>query len=132
MTPLNTETNQIDVLVVGGGPAALCIGAELAERGLAVGVLSSSDRRRERWANTYGIWCQEVDGLGLSDLLSHRWPRSISHFGSGVDGDNGSVDHGRDYGLFDKDRLRDHWRALVVRWGPQHQPCRPLLHGDQH
>ena len=116
MTSLNTQTSQIDVLVVGGGPAALCISAEMAERGLAVGVLSSSDRHQS-WANTYGIWCQEVDGLGLGDLLSHRWQRSISHFGRGVGDDTGSVEHGRDYGLFDKDRLREYWLERCERAG---------------
>jgi lycopene cyclase-like protein len=111
----------LDVLVVGGGPAALCITAALAERGLTVGVLSTGERR-QRWANTYGIWTQEVDALGLGHLLSHRWRHSLSHFGSGDgSGDgNGTICHGREYGLFDKEALQEHWLATAdcqgVRW----------------
>ena len=112
----------LDVLVIGGGPAALCISAALAERGLSVGVLSSSDRR-QAWANTYGIWVQEVDDLGLGHLLSHRWQDTVSHFGpqsgseSGTTHDDGRIVHGRGYGLFDKQRLQEHWLALGDRHG---------------
>ena len=110
MPATNTPTGSVDILVVGGGPAAVCITAALAERGLAVGVLSKTEQRQS-WANTYGIWGQEVDDLGLAHLLSHRWQNTVSHFGA-----NG-ITHGRDYGLFDKAKLQEHWLASGERHG---------------
>ena len=112
-----------DVLVVGGGPAALAIAAELAEQGLAVAVLAASDCR-DPWPNTYGIWGDEVDALGLGHLLEHRWSYTCSYFGSGssdpADPANRPTCHGRDYGLFDKNRLQQFWlercEAAGVQW----------------
>ena len=112
-----------DVLVVGAGPAALAIAAELAEQGLAVAVLAASDCR-DPWPNTYGIWGDEVDGLGLSHLLEYRWSYTCSYFGSGssdpADPANSPTRHGRDYGLFDKTRLQQFWlercEAAGVQW----------------
>ena len=112
-----------DVLVVGAGPAALAIAAELAERGLAVAVLAATDPR-DPWSNTYGIWGDEVDALGLGHLLEHRWSDTCSYFGSGssdpADPANSPTRHGRDYGLFDKTRLQQFWlercEAAGVQW----------------
>ncbi|MFZ9228359.1 MAG: lycopene beta cyclase [Prochlorococcaceae cyanobacterium] len=113
MAILLKQQPEIDVLVVGGGPAALCISSALAEQGVAVGVLSKTDRRAS-WPNTYGIWGQEVDELALGHLLSHRWSNTVSHFG------RGPVAHGRDYGLFEKTKLQEHWLSITesrtVHW----------------
>jgi lycopene cyclase-like protein len=133
----------LDVLVVGGGPAALAISTALAQHNLAVGVLSSSPRG-QNWANTYGIWGQEVDELGLQHLLSHRWSDTRSHFGSGFDtaphaGDryskaDGCIHHGRDYGLFDKQALQQHWLELADRLGVRwwHDGARSITHAADH
>ncbi len=108
-----------DVLVIGAGPAALAIAAELAEQGLEVAALALSDPASP-WTNTYGIWAEEVEALGLEHLLSHRWDDTISHFGSGPGDDGGRIVHGRAYGLFDKAALQRHWlercAAAGVRW----------------
>jgi lycopene cyclase-like protein len=123
MSSVSTGVMPTDVLVVGGGPAALAIAAELAEQGLAVTVLAASDCR-DPWANTYGIWGDEVDALGLGHLLEHRWSYTCSYFGSGssdpADPANSPTRHGRDYGLFDKTRLQQFWlercEAAGVQW----------------
>ncbi|MCT0216695.1 lycopene cyclase family protein [Synechococcus sp. CS-1330] len=123
MSSVSTGVMPTDVLVVGGGPAALAIAAELAEQGLAVAVLSASDWR-DPWPNTYGIWGDEVDALGLGHLLEHRWSYTCSYFGSGssdpADSANSPTCHGRDYGLFDKNRLQHFWlercEAAGVQW----------------
>jgi lycopene beta-cyclase/lycopene epsilon-cyclase len=121
----------IDVLVIGAGPAALAIAADLAERGLAITALAAGDPQAP-WVNTYGIWCEEVDSLDLGSLLSHRWSDTVSYFGPGgsapggsaqggnsPDGD-GLLQHGRAYGLFDKAALQAHGldrcAAAAVRW----------------
>lgn len=113
----------LDVLVVGGGPAALAIAVALGEQGLVVAVLAPGDRA-DPWPNTYGIWGEEVDALGLAGLLAHRWRHTCSYFGAGssdpADPANRSTLHGRDYGLFDPVLLQQHWLergdAAGVRW----------------
>ena len=112
------------MLVLGAGPAALVIAAELAERGLVVSALAPADPA-DPWVNTYGIWVDEVEALGLTDLLSHRWDDTLSYFGpgGGASGDpagDAPLRHGRAYGLFDKARLQGHLlgraAARGVRW----------------
>jgi lycopene cyclase-like protein len=95
-----------DVVVLGAGPAALCIAAALAERGVAVQGLAPEDPAAP-WPNTYGIWGPEVDALGLGHLLGHRWRDTRSYFGDRLA--TPAVQHGIDYGLFDKTALQQHW-----------------------
>lgn len=104
-----------DVLVVGAGPAALAIAADLAGRGLSVAALAPGDPAAP-WVNTFGIWCDEVDALGLGSLLSHRWQNTVSYFGAGSDADQ-PLQHGRAYGLFDKAALQHHWLERCERSG---------------
>ena len=123
MSFLRSALMPTDVMVVGAGPAALAIAAELAERQLAVAVLAATDPR-DPWPNTYGIWGDEVDALGLGHLLEHRWSHTCSYFGPGssdpADPANSPTRHGRDYGLFDKTRLQHFWlercEAAGVQW----------------
>jgi len=112
-----------DGLVIGAGPAALAIAAELGERGLAVAALAPAPPTAP-WANTYGIWAQEVEALGLAHLLSHRWEDTVSHFGPGGEGREGTVHHGRAYGLFDKTALQNHWLERCARAGVRWQQGR--------
>jgi lycopene cyclase-like protein len=99
-----------DVLVVGAGPAALCLAAALGQRGLKVEALAEREPDHP-WANTYGIWGQELDAAGLSHLLAHRWSDTVSWFGPEP------TAHGLDYGLFDRTRLQAHWLAEADRAG---------------
>ena len=101
-----------DALVLGAGPGALAIAAALAKEDLKVDVLSKDDPATI-WPYTYGIWGEEVDELGLNDLLEHRWSNTVSFFGSGSldesNHQNIETPHEKDYGLFDKKRLQNYW-----------------------
>lgn len=95
-----------DVLVIGAGPAALCIAGALAQRGVVVQGLAPEDPETP-WPNTYGIWGPEVDALGLQHLLAHRWSDTRSYFGDRLS--SPAMRHGIDYGLFDKTALQHYW-----------------------
>ncbi len=108
----------VDVLVLGGGPAALCIASELIQRGVVVAGLAP-DPVEAPWPNTYGIWADELKPLGLEPLLGHRWSDTVSYFGAGGStAQNQSTSHHIDYGLLDRAALQRHWldRAAGVTW----------------
>ena len=108
----------VDVLVLGSGPAALCIASELNQRGVAVAAIAP-DPVDDPWPNTYGIWADELKGVGLEQLLEHRWSDTVSYFGEGgSSAQDQSHAHGIDYGLFDRAALQRHWleRADRVVW----------------
>ena len=90
-----------DALVIGTGPAGLAIAAALCQRGVAVGGLAPTAPDAE-WVNTYGIWEDELDTLGLRHLLAHQWDDCVSYFSA-----NEKVLN-RVYGLFDKHKFQAH------------------------
>ena len=108
----------VDVLVLGGGPAALCIASELNQQGVTVGGVAPESVDAP-WPNTYGIWADELKAVGLEPLLEHRWSDTVSYFGAGGTTAQDQVTaHGIDYGLFDRAALQRHWleRAKGVVW----------------
>ena len=110
--------NCADVLVLGGGPAALCIASELHQRGVAVQGIAPEPVDAP-WPNTYGIWVDELKALNLDHLLEHRWSDTVSYFGEGGSAaDDEPISHGKEYGLFDRAALQNHWlqRAVGVVW----------------
>jgi lycopene beta-cyclase len=110
--------SNVDVLVLGGGPAALCIASELNQRGVAV-VGIAPEPVDTPWPNTYGIWVDELTAVGLEQLLEHRWSDTVSYFGAGgTTAQDLSYGHGIDYGLFDRAALQRYWlqRAEGVVW----------------
>ncbi len=112
-----------DALVLGSGPGALSIAAALANEGLNVEILSEQPPD-EPWPFTYGIWGEEVDELGLSNLLEHRWINTVSFFGEGdkdpTSNKNQATKHNKDYGLFDKRKLQAYWLSQCdkanIKW----------------
>ena len=99
---------------MGAGPAALCIVAELVQNGLDVTAIASH-APDQPWQNTYGIWAEELEPLGMSSLLGHRWANTVSYFGDGIDKlGNTPTKHQFDYGLFDQVALQ---KSLLVRCG---------------
>lgn len=61
-----------DIIVVGSGPAGLCIAADLANCGCSVGIVTRDDQFR--WPNTYGTWLDEIAGTVLDGCTVAEWP----------------------------------------------------------
>ena len=95
-----------DVLIIGAGPAALIMASALANHGVSLQGLAPIPPETP-WTNTYGVWCDELEALGLSGLLGHRWQNTVSYFGRSAA--TAPTRHHRDYGLFDKYKLQQHF-----------------------
>ena len=50
----------LDILILGSGPAALCLASELAKKNLTIMGISTKSPK-EKWENTYGIWASELE-----------------------------------------------------------------------
>ena len=59
------------MIVVGGGPAGLAAAAACADAGLDVALLAPD--HAAPWPNTYGLWADELEPLGVSEVLAARW-----------------------------------------------------------
>ncbi|MFG0251976.1 MAG: lycopene cyclase family protein [Phycisphaerales bacterium JB038] len=90
----------MDVLVVGAGPAGMAASAALARVGLSVGCLAPS--HPSPWPNNYGLWEDEIAGLGLSDCYDCRWEKPVVYTSK-----THAHDLDRVYLRLDNDKLRD-------------------------
>ena len=98
-----------DVLVIGSGPAGLFLAAALARQGLSVEGLSPVDPAAP-WPNTYGIWADEVEALGMGEFLEYRWRNTVAYMGEKA------IPLKRDYALINREKLQRHW----LRQGVHH------------
>jgi len=97
----------LDILILGSGPAALCLASELAKQDLNIKGISTKSPY-EKWENTYGIWASELEELGLESLLSHRWCKTVSFFGNGDNTkENIPTKHNYDYGLINQEAFQN-------------------------
>ncbi len=97
----------LDILILGSGPAALCLASELAKQNLTIMGISTKSPKA-KWENTYGIWASELEELGLESLLSHRWSNTVSFFGNGIsEKGNKSTEHRYDYGLINQEAFQN-------------------------
>ena len=108
----------LDILILGSGPAALCLASELAKQNLNIKGISTKSLT-QRWENTYGIWASELEELGLESLLSHRWSKTVSFFGNGEPQEgNIPTNHYYDYGLINQEAFQNELlkKCKGIKW----------------
>ena len=93
---------EVDVAVVGCGPAGLSLSAELAKRGLSVGLVGPDSG----FVNTYGVWADEFETLGLKHTLERVYPTSVCYYGDTPSDMNAETRVERRYARVDRDKLR--------------------------
>lgn len=68
----------IDVLVLGAGPAAVHLAAEAAEKGVQVQIVAPDPRAR--WEQNYGAWADELDAHGVPRrAVEATWRSAMVH-----------------------------------------------------
>jgi lycopene epsilon-cyclase len=98
------KMKEVDILVVGCGPAGMALACELAERSaptVKIGLLGPD----VPFVNTYGVWEDEFASLDLEHCLERVFDDAVCHFG---DGPGGVVRVGRKYAKVDLNKLQDH------------------------
>ncbi len=104
------DARVFDALVIGSGPAGTIIASALAEQGLKVQGLTATPLNTI-WPNTYGIWRDELESLGLTHLLGHSWTDCVSYFSKG------EAKHERTYSFFDKTKFQQHFLDICEKFG---------------
>ncbi len=107
------KPKEVDILVVGTGPAGIALAGELARCAggdIRVGLVGPD----VPFVNTYGVWEDEFAELGLSHCLETVFGDAVCHFGEGT---KGRVAVGRKYGKVDLDKLQGELLSRCERGG---------------
>ena len=121
-----SDGDQVDVLVVGAGPAGLSIAKETAKLGVKVGIVAPDTP----FVNNYGVWLDEFQALGLEDCLLHKYDDALVWFDES-DPTSGN-DLKRPYGQVCRRRLRDRLLRECAEAGVRYLPglVDTVRHGD--
>eukprot|EP00878_Enallax_costatus_P003937 GHUV01004158.1.p1 GENE.GHUV01004158.1~~GHUV01004158.1.p1 ORF type:complete len:394 (+),score=37.38 GHUV01004158.1:262-1443(+) len=89
----------VDALVVGCGPAGIYLAAQLAAKGLSVGLVGPDTP----FVNNYGVWVDEFNAIGMGHTLERVFDDALCYFQEGK-----AVKVGRAYGRVSRRLLRSH------------------------
>ncbi len=88
-----------DVIVAGSGPAGLSVASHCSKKGLKTACISPDID--ETWENNFGVWRDEIEGLGLDDTFNQCWEKSDFIFTEKL-----TKTFNRAYIQFDRDKLK--------------------------
>ncbi|KAI3706501.1 hypothetical protein L6452_24289 [Arctium lappa] len=69
--------SRFDLVVIGAGPAGLCLAERVARHGIRVCCVDPDPLFM--WPNNYGSWVDELSTLGLDDCFDKTWPIASIH-----------------------------------------------------
>ncbi|KAK1429211.1 hypothetical protein QVD17_11416 [Tagetes erecta] len=84
-TPIKFDLNWVnpshkhryDVIVIGAGPAGLCLAGRVAQQEIRVCVVDPDPL--SMWPNNYGSWVDELSSLNLDSCFDKIWPMACVH-----------------------------------------------------
>jgi lycopene cyclase-like protein len=113
LLPPLRDGDTVDVAVVGAGPAGLAIAAELASRGLSVGIIAPDTP----FVNNYGVWVDELTGplADIAGALSNLYSDALYWVDEASP--NEGIPVNRAYGRVDRAKLRQLLAAKCASGG---------------
>lgn len=94
-----SKQSQVDLVVVGSGPAGLAVAKQVSEAGVSVCCIDPAPQ--SIWPNNYGVWVDEFEAMDLLDCLDTTWASAVVYL------DNDSKKYlKRPYGRVDRRRLK--------------------------
>ena len=105
----------MQVVVIGCGPGGMLAAAACADAGLPVLVVAPD--LDVVWPNRYGVFCDELESVGLGHVLAERWPDVAIELDLDASGAPLRTLQ-RPYARVDGDKLReDCWRRVHLAGG---------------
>uniref|UniRef100_A0A383W7L8 Lycopene epsilon cyclase n=1 Tax=Tetradesmus obliquus TaxID=3088 RepID=A0A383W7L8_TETOB len=111
LLPALAPGSSVDALVVGCGPAGIYLAAQLAEKGLKVGLVGPDGP----FVNNYGVWVDEFKALGMGGTLEREFSETFCYFQ-----EKKETRVGRAYGRVSRRLLREHLLKLAAAAGVQY------------
>ncbi|KAI3791526.1 hypothetical protein L2E82_05321 [Cichorium intybus] len=72
-----SQKSRLDLIVIGTGPAGLCLAERVARYGIRVCCVDPNPL--SMWPNNYGSWVDELQSLGHDDCFDKTWPMASVH-----------------------------------------------------
>lgn len=94
-----SKQNQVDLIVVGSGPAGLAVAKQVSAAGVTVCCIDPAPQ--SIWPNNYGVWVDEFEAMDLLDCLDTTWASAVVY----IDDDKKKFLN-RPYGRVDRRRLK--------------------------
>lgn len=111
LLPALAPGSSVDALVVGCGPAGIYLAAQLADKGLKVGLVGPDGP----FVNNYGVWVDEFKALGMGGTLEREFSETFCYFQ-----EKKETRVGRAYGRVSRRLLREHLLKLAAAAGVQY------------
>ncbi|XP_071710883.1 capsanthin/capsorubin synthase, chromoplastic-like [Rutidosis leptorrhynchoides] len=72
-----SDKSRFDLIVIGAGPAGLCVAERVARYGVRVCCVDPAPL--SMWPNNYGSWIDELSSLDLDECFDKTWPMASVH-----------------------------------------------------
>ena len=116
---------EIQLWIIGAGPAALALADACCRRGVRVGMVAPEPHAA--WMPNYAMWRDDAEQLGVGEHVQVSWSRARADFAGGAR----NLDRG--YALLDDAALQRSWHTSCAEAGMRvaHERVEEILHDDE-